>query len=214
MSSPRRVGSQTSRTRDQLLDCAEQLMIEKGYAHVTYRAVAARAGVTAGLVQYYFPKLDDLFIAEIRRRSEQNLDRLVALLDAHADEPLRVLWEYSRDEATAALTTEFIALGNHRPSIRAEIADVTDKVRRVQLEALAARYGTTGISLGALPPAALLFLLTGIPKLIRLEEGVGVSTTHGEAVRAFESFLDSVEPASRPKAKKPTKRAPAAKRSR
>lgn len=48
-------------------------MMDKGYAGVTYRAVAARAGVTPGLVQYYFPKLDDVFVAAIRRRSEQNL---------------------------------------------------------------------------------------------------------------------------------------------
>src|SRR5664279_5549989 len=114
MTSPRRVGAETSKTRDSLLDCVEQLMMDKGYAGVSYRAVAAQAGVTPGLVQYYFPKLDDVFVAAIRRRSEQNISRLKKLLDRHADRPLRVLWEYSRDESTAALTTEFLELGNHR----------------------------------------------------------------------------------------------------
>jgi hypothetical protein len=41
----------------------------------------------------------------------------------------------------------------------------------------------------------LLFVLTGIPKLIRLEEGVGISAAHAEVVEAFEQYLDSVEPA-------------------
>ena len=105
-------------------------MVREGYAAVTYRAVAAKAGVTSGLVQYYFPTLDDLFIAAIRRRSEQNLQRLAAALEARPDEPLRVLWEYSQEESTAALTTEFLALGNHRKSIASEIAEVTEQVRR------------------------------------------------------------------------------------
>src|SRR6476659_11439308 len=100
MASPRRVGAETSKTRDLLLDCLERLMAETGYASVSYRAVAAKAKVTSGLVQYYFPTLDDMFVAAIRRRSEQNLERLKAELQEHGDQPLHYLWDYSRDEAT------------------------------------------------------------------------------------------------------------------
>ena len=46
----RRIGAETSKTRDQLLDCVERLMLDKGYAGVSYRAVATSAGVTSGLV--------------------------------------------------------------------------------------------------------------------------------------------------------------------
>ena len=206
MASARRVGAETSKTRDLLLDCVERLMIEKGYAAVTYRGVAARAGVTAGLVQYYFPTLDDVFVAAIRRRSQQNLRRLTEARRTGGDRPLRVLWEYSRDESTAALTTEFMALGNHRKSIRSEIAQVTERVRRVQLEALAARRGEGDLLEGELSPPALLFLITGVPKLIRLEKGVGVSTAHADVVEAFERYLDSVEPPARAGRRPPSRR--------
>ena len=195
MASPRRVGAETSKTRDLLLDCLERLMADTGYASVTYRAVAATAKVTPGLVQYYFPTLDDLFVAAIRRRSEQNVERLAEALRTNADEPLRVLWEYSRDESTSALTTEFLALGNHRKSIKSEITEATEQVRRLQLDALEAALGTKDATLGPLPRSVLLFVLTGIPKLIRLEEGVGISAAHAEVVEAFERYLDSVEPA-------------------
>ena len=188
MTATRRVGAVTSKKRDELLDCVERLMLQEGYAAVTYRAVASKAGVTAGLVQYYFPTLDDLFIAAIRRRSTQNLERLSAALASRPDEPLQVLWEYSREESTAALTTEFLALGNHRKSIASEIAEVTEEVRRLQLEAMAGVTPPDGAPAG-LSPEALLFLVTGIPKLVRLEKGVGIATTHDEIVRYFESFL-------------------------
>ncbi len=211
MASARRVGAETSKTRDHLLDCVERLMADEGYAAVTYRAVAARAGVTGGLVQYYFPALDDVFIAAIRRRSEQNLRRLTTMLADRPNETLRVLWEYSREESTAALTTEFLALGNHRKSIRAVIAEVTEEVRRVQLGALRAQLGDDAGAL-QLSTEALLFLLTGSPKLMRLEEGVGVTTTHADALAALEQYLDAMEPRvpaqSSRRAKTVTKRSP------
>jgi TetR/AcrR family transcriptional regulator, transcriptional repressor for nem operon len=195
MASPRRVGAETSKTRDHLLDCVERLMLRDGYAAVTYRAVAAEAGVTSGLVQYYFPAIDDLFLAAVRRRSEENLERLRAALRDRPEQPLRVLWEYSQEESTASLTTEFLALSNHRKSIRGVIAEFAEDVRKLQLSALrtpgAARSAP---KLGDVPVDVLLFVITGIPKLLRLEEGVGVSSTHEDVVRAFERYLDAVEP--------------------
>ena len=101
-----------------LLDCVENMMLEEGYASVTYRALASRAGVTPSLVQYYFPTLDEIFIAAIKRYSERGLTYLKEALERRADDPLRAVWEYSWDEATGALTTEFMALSNHRKSIR------------------------------------------------------------------------------------------------
>lgn len=194
MASPRRVGTETSKTRDVILNCVERLMLEAGYASVTYRAIAAKAGVTPGLVQYYFPTQDEVFVAAIRRRSQQNLEKLAEALRARPGQPLHVLWEYSRDESAAALTTEFLALGNHRKSIRAEITEWTERVRRLQIDALDEAIRERPVTLGPLSQGTLLFLVTGIPKLIRLEEGVGIASAHAEVVKEFQEFLDSVEP--------------------
>ena len=59
----RRFGLENSKTRTHLLDAAEQLMREEGYAAVTSRRVAAKAGLKPQLVHYYFRTMDDLFIA-------------------------------------------------------------------------------------------------------------------------------------------------------
>jgi AcrR family transcriptional regulator len=193
MAAPRRVGSETSETRDRLLDCVERLMLDEGYAAVTYRAVAARADVTPGLVQYYFPTLDDLFIASIRRYTARNVAHLAELLETHADQPRRLLWNYSRDESSAALVMEYMALGNHRRSIRSEIAKVTKQVQRIQLEALTKSLGADADP-DELPPPALLVLLTGIPKLLQLYEGLGVRTGHRELVELMERYLEAREP--------------------
>lgn len=206
--SPRRVGAETSKTRDILLDSVEKMMLEEGYASVSYRALAAKAGVTASLVQYYFPSLDDIFLAAIRRYSERNLTVLSEALETRSEDPLHALWEYSWDEATGALITEFMALGNHRKSIASEIAEVTNRVRKIQVDALAQRYGARTRFDGDLSLGAAALLITGIPKFLNLEEGVGVDASHTEVVKAVEKYLDTIEPraARRKPKKRPTTR--------
>lgn len=202
--SPRRVGAETSKTRDAMLDCVEKMMLEEGYASISYRPLAAKAGVTASLVQYYFPSLDDIFLAAIRRYSERNLEHLRTALQERADDPLHAMWEYSWEEATGALITEFMALGNHRKSIRSEIADVTERMRKLQIEVLKETFGTDARFDGDLSPSAVVLLITGIPKFLSLEKGVGVKTAHSEVVRAVERYLEAVEPSVRRK-RKPAK---------
>jgi AcrR family transcriptional regulator len=205
MASARRVGAETSKTRAILLDGMEQLMLDEGYAAVTYRNVAAKAGVTAGLVQYYFPTLDDLFLAMLGRRSDANLERLLAALEERPDEPLRIIWEFNTDETSAGLMMEFLALANHRKSIRSEIAEVTRRARKVQVDALAVRWPQYASSVEELSPGSLLFLMATVPKMMLLEESVGIAAAHDDVLRLVERYLDSVEPTSAPK-RTPTKR--------
>jgi TetR/AcrR family transcriptional repressor of nem operon len=185
----RRVGNDTSTTRSQLLDCAQELMIESGYAAVTYRKVAAKAGVTGGLVQYYFPTLDDLLIAGIERATKRNIARLQAAIDARPDATLDVIWEFTRDEAAAAVMLEYIALGNHRKSIQAAIAQATLSIRAVQMTALENHW--LDRQPGDPSPEAMLFLMNGLSKMIQLEAGLGIEDGHAEVAQMMEQFIRS-----------------------
>ena len=192
--SRRRVGSETSKTRAALLDAAEHVMLDDGYAAVTYRSVASGAGVTKGLVQYYFPTLDDLFLALLSRRSDHNHERLQAALEERADEPLRVAWDFSTDETTAALMLEFMALANHRKVIGAAILEVTERTRRAELDVLKARWDHYQEVGRGLSPEALLFVLHGIPKMAQLEEAFGLDTAHREVLLFVQERLEELEP--------------------
>lgn len=203
--SARRVGAETSKTRDLLLGHVEKMMLDEGYASVTYRALASTAGVTPSLVQYYFPTLDAIFVSAIRRYSERSEQLLDKTLESRPDDPLRALWEFSRIEASGALMTEFMALGNHRKSIRAEIAAVTERNRKRQVDALIAKFGKGTRPGGHFSPAALQLLISALPKFLNMEEGIGVKTAHKELTTAFEKYLESIEPPSAPK-RKPARR--------
>ena len=64
---PRRLGAPDAKNRTVLLDAAEQLMRDEGYAAVTSRRVAEKAGLKPQLVHYYFRTMDDLFLELYRR---------------------------------------------------------------------------------------------------------------------------------------------------
>jgi AcrR family transcriptional regulator len=188
-------GKDNSKLKHRVLDCVEELMIEKGNAAVTYRAVAARAGVGPSLVQYHFRTLDELLVSAVRRRTEQSLEHLLDMLRARPDQPRRVLWEFGRHETTATLAWEFSALGIHRESVRAVTVEYMRRLRDIQLEALAGgQEEEEGHGIDALPPPALLFLLTGIPKLMGMEAYFDSDIGHREIIEAVERYLDSTEP--------------------
>ena len=74
-------------TRTRILDAAERLLAERGFASCSLRAVTAAAGVNLGAVNYHFRSKEALIQAVFRRRLEPlNRERLARLnvLEAEA----------------------------------------------------------------------------------------------------------------------------------
>jgi AcrR family transcriptional regulator len=186
---PRPVDDSTTRTA--LLDAAESLMVEHGYAAVTSRRVSTTAGVNSGLIHYYFGTMDDLFIALFRRRSERSLDRMRQVLDD--PQPLWALWEHSYDRSSNAIVMEFIALANHRKAIKKEIAAYSRKHRRLQLERLSTVLESYSLDLDRWPVGSLLLLMSGAARFLLLEESFGVDIAHDETVAVIEREIRALE---------------------
>jgi AcrR family transcriptional regulator len=195
VSSERRIGAEDSATRDALLDAALHLLVEEGYASVTSRRLAGRAGLKPQLVHYYFRTMDDLFLALVRRGAAQNLERQSRALES--DQPLRALWEVSTDPAGTIFATELFALANHRKAIQAELAQHAATYRAVQREALAQLFEGYGVKLGDVPPVVLAVFLTGLSQILVLEETLGMSAGHEELRETVERWIARYEPDGR-----------------
>ncbi len=183
----RRFGLENSESRAALLDAAEQLMREEGYAAVTSRAVAARAGLKPQLVHYYFRTMDELFLALLRSRAEQNTERVKRALTG--SDPLRAIWELSSDAEVATLAAEFVALANHRKTIQAEIARHTDEFRRAQTEVLSKVLEESGVDPKVWPLPAIVFLLEAAARVLVMDSALGISTGHAEMTVFVEKHL-------------------------
>jgi AcrR family transcriptional regulator len=204
---PRRIRAESSTARTALLDAAAEIMLEEGYAAVSSRRLAAKAGVDAGLIYYYFGTMDDLFIELFRRGAERSLERQEQALSS--PQPLWGLWEMAREQSDTALTGEFIALANHRKAIRAEIASYSKKFRRLQLEAVTDVLGRYGIDARVWPPAFVILVMTSISRQLLVEQAFGVDIGHPQTVAFIERHIREVEGARSPSRRR-TRTAPAA----
>jgi AcrR family transcriptional regulator len=191
MGAKRRIGTERSQTRAALLDAAEWLMLEEGYAAATSRRVAQVAGVKPGLVHYYFRTMDDLFIALLRRRAQQGLERQARALAS--PQPLWALWELVRDEPNTTMTMELVALANHRKALRAEIAAHARRLRREQIAALAGRLAQYGLGRRRSAALTVMVLMSSISRFLVMERALGVATGHAETVALVERYLTRFE---------------------
>lgn len=187
----RRIGSESSKTRADLLDAAEELMRKEGYAAVTSRKVANQAKLTPQLVHYYFRTMDDLFLALWRRFVSNNVERQAQALAS--PEPLRALWEFSRKSADTVLETEFLSLAHHRKTIRNELARDGDNFRSMQFEGLSRALGNYQLDDDGCSAEIVAVLLTSISRNLVMEKDLGMSAGHRKTFEYVERWLDRLE---------------------
>ncbi|MGA8548243.1 MAG: helix-turn-helix domain-containing protein [Mycobacterium sp.] len=191
MTSARRIGAPDAKNRGVLLDAAEQLMLEEGYAAVTSRRVAEKAALKPQLVHYYFRTMDDLFLAAFRRRAEEGLEAQAQALQS--SQPLWALWRFSTDPAATAITMEFVALANHRKALKAEIAYYAERFREEQQKALSTVLQRHGADAAEVPPLVWSVLMTSVSRVLVMEQVLGMSAGHAETVEFVERYLLRLE---------------------
>jgi AcrR family transcriptional regulator len=191
MNAPRRMGAADSTTRRRLLDIAERVMVEEGYAAVTSRRIAQLAEVTSPLVHYYFRSMDDLFIELLARIAEENLARQEKALAS--PRPLSALWAFTSNPAGAAATAEFATLALHRPQVGAEIARHAVRFRAQQIDILRNMAARGALKVDPAEVAGIVVAITSLGRIVGQEHEMGISIGHTEARRFVAQLIESIE---------------------
>jgi AcrR family transcriptional regulator len=188
---PKRVDPEERRRL--IADALMRVAAEQGLESVSLRHVAARAGVSAGMVQHYFRTRDEMMtfaLGVVRERTGARVTEALAGLGA--DPPQRLLLrtmiaallpldEESRDNGRVALA--FLAYTAVRPAAAAELHE--DTAQMVDFVAsLLALPDPTGAA------SALLALMEGLGIYL-----LGGQYTAEQALRALDSQLDLLFPA-------------------
>jgi Uncharacterized protein conserved in bacteria len=162
-------------------------MLEEGYAAATSRRVAARAGVKPALVHYYFPSMDDLFVAVFRAGAEATLARQREAMQNTG--PLHALWQLNSTEG-AQLMMEFMALANHRKAIRSEIIAYSEQYGALEEAAVATALRASGVDLDQFPPVVMSLILTSLARMLLIERNLGIERGHAAVQRFVDRYLD------------------------
>jgi len=76
--------------RQQIVRAAAESLLENGYAGTSVRAIASRAGVAIGNLQYYFPTKSELLVEAWRYLTARSVEELRAACN-QLDDPLEAL---------------------------------------------------------------------------------------------------------------------------
>src|SRR6201992_4544550 len=170
-----------------LVDATIQIMLEEGYAAATSRGVAALAGLNPALVPYYFPTMDELYLAVFRRGAAAYLDHQQKALAS--DRPLHAFWDTLTTPKDTRLLLEFMGLADHRKEIKAEIAAWSERWREQQITALNFIVREHGIDADEFPPAAIAVVVAAIGRTLILEQGLGTKGGHDDALALVNRLL-------------------------
>jgi AcrR family transcriptional regulator len=139
----------------------------RGAAGSTFDHVAQEAGVSRGLLHYYFGSKERLLVEVVRRDSEVRMHRLEEHLatadsiDAIVDVLVRQLEDFVAEETPHAIIHELFSVSRHNEEVRDELAELYRKTRGQVAEILQAKQAAGVVELRGDPEAvaSLLFAL-------------------------------------------------------
>jgi TetR/AcrR family transcriptional regulator len=187
-----RVSTARSAAEEALLDAAERVLVDAGYAAVTTRRLAEEAGVNHGLVHYYFGSVENLLVRMLERFTERLIVRQREMYAA--DMPFLEKWRtamrylMSEDVAYEKVWLEIQALAWNRPELREHVERVNAEWRAVLTEAFEEPHRELKIEM---PLEALVSLVITFNLGIIVERLGGVDTGHTELLDWIDQWLSS-----------------------
>jgi AcrR family transcriptional regulator len=173
-----------------LLDAAERLLRDRGYAAITTRALAEEAGVNHGLVHYYFGSNENLLLGTLERFTGRLISRQRELYES--DMPFTEKWRtamrylMSDDVTYEKVWLELQAVAWNSPELRDRVARVNEEWRAVLTEAFAEPRERYGIDM---PLEALVSLVMTFNEGIILERLLEIETGQRELLEYIERWL-------------------------
>ena len=175
-----------------LLDAAERLLVDVGYAGITTRRLAEEAGVNNGLVHYYFGSNENLLVRALERFTAGLIDRQRELYAA--DMPFVEKWRtamrylVSEDVTYEKIWLELQAMGWNHPELRGRLVRVNAEWRAVLTDAFAEPHRELKVDM---PLEALVSLVMTFNIGIIVERLGGIETGHEELLAWIDGWLSS-----------------------
>lgn len=190
MSLPAQKTAARSAAEEALLDAAERLLVEVGYAGITTRRLAEEAGVNHGLVHYYFGSNENLLVRALERFTERLIARQRELYASELPfiEKWRTAMRYlvSEDVSYEKVWLELQALAWNHPDLRERLARVNAEWRAVLTEAFEQPHRELRIDM---PLEALVSLVMTFNIGIIVERLGGVEAGHRELLDWIDAWL-------------------------
>ena len=182
-----------------LMDAAERLLYDVGYAGVTTRAVAEEAGVKHGLVHYYFGSMDELLTQTLERFVDQLAEALEALYEdpglSFADK-WRLGSQFWVDEPASRfpkILLELLAMGWNMRSLQPRLTQVHARFRAIFERHFGQALRDYGLDETELPLKVIVAAVTSFQLGLIVEGLSDVHEGHQELLDWIQRWIDGLE---------------------
>ena len=187
-----------------LLDAAERLLVDRGYAGISTRVVAKEAGVNHGLVHYYFGSMENLLFQVLERFTDRLIERQRAMYatDAPFLDKWRIAMRFLGEDLAAGypkVWLELQAMAWNRPEFRARVARVNAAWRAVLTEAYENAMRGYGLDRNRFPVDAMVSLVMTFNQGVQLEQLLDVDDGHAALLAMIDRWLASLESNGQPR---------------
>jgi len=181
-----------------VLDAAERLLVEVGYAGITTRRLAKEAGVNHGLIHYYFGSMENVLAETLERYTDRLIDRQRAMyaVDVPFIEKWRAAVRYLDEDLQSGyqkVWLELQALAWNRPELKDRVARVNGEWRSVLTDAFCRAMKEYGLDLRPFTVDVLVSLVMTFNEGMILERHSGMFEGHGELLAAIDRWLSQLE---------------------
>jgi TetR/AcrR family transcriptional regulator, regulator of autoinduction and epiphytic fitness len=135
----------------ELLDVAERMFVERGYAETPLAEVASRVGVATNALTWYFPTKDDLFIAVLDRLIDRELGALSVEATSPADLAIQAIAHLQRYR-------RLITAVHERARASSAVSEFHDRYHHALASRLTRLAIDTGIPVDEAPVAVAVFV--------------------------------------------------------
>ena len=193
------ISEQRQQVTVKLMDAAERLLYDVGYAGVTTRAVAQEAGVKHGLVHYYFGSMDELLTQTLERFVDQLAEALEAL---YADPGLsfadkwRLGSQFWVDEPASRfpkILLELLAMGWNMRSLQPRLTQVHARFRGIFERHFGRALRDYGLDETQFPLKVIVAAVTSFQLGLIVEGLSDVHEGHQELLDWIQRWIDGLE---------------------
>jgi AcrR family transcriptional regulator len=193
------ISEQRQQVTARLMDAAERLLYDVGYAGVTTRAVAEEAGVKHGLVHYYFGSMDELLTQTLERFVDQLAEALEALYDdpglSFADK-WRLGSQFWVDEPASRfpkILLELLAMGWNMRSLQPRLTQVHARFRAILERHFGQALRDYGLDETGFPLKVIVAAVTSFQLGLIVEGLSDVHEGHQELLDWIQRWIDGLE---------------------
>lgn len=193
------ISEQRQQVTARLMDAAERLLYDVGYAGVTTRAVAEEAGVKHGLVHYYFGSMDELLTQTLERFVDQLAEALEALYEdpglSFADK-WRLGSQFWVDEPASRfpkILLELLAMGWNMRSLQPRLTQVHARFRAIFERHFGQALRDYGLDETQFPLKVIVAAVTSFQLGLIVEGLSDVHEGHQELLDWIQRWIDGLE---------------------